>query len=150
MKSFRIKNIKSFADSKEIDIKPITIFVGRNSCGKSSLIRFPAVLAQTANAESDSPIKFYGKMVDYGNYEDVIHYGATEKMSFDLKYTINVSITNNRHSIDYFLKTIMGEKIDEEKKKDFRDIILRITLDKPEKRLSVEKLELYLLTSSRS
>lgn len=144
MKSFRIKNIKSFADSKEIDIKPITIFVGRNSCGKSSLIRFPAVLAQTANAESDSPIKFYGKMVDYGNYEDVIHYGATEKMSFDLKYTINVSITNNRHSIDYFLKTIMGEKIDEEKKKDFRDIILRITLDKPEKRLSVEKLELYL------
>ena len=32
MKSFRIKNIKSFKDSGEIEIKPITIFVGKNSC----------------------------------------------------------------------------------------------------------------------
>ena len=47
MKSFRLKNIKSFKDSGEIEIKPITILVGKNSCGKSSLLRFPAALAQT-------------------------------------------------------------------------------------------------------
>ena len=73
MKSFRVKNIKSFVDSGNIEIAPITIFVGGNSCGKSSLIRFPAVLSQTFIAETDSPIKFYGKMLDYGNYEDVLH-----------------------------------------------------------------------------
>lgn len=54
------KNIKSFVDSKEIEIIPITVFVGRNSSGKSSLIRFPVVLSQTATADNDSPIKFYG------------------------------------------------------------------------------------------
>ena len=48
MKSFRVKNVKSFKDSGIIEFKPITIFVGKNSCGKSSLLRFPVVLAQTA------------------------------------------------------------------------------------------------------
>lgn len=33
-------NMKSFRDSGEIEIKPLTIFVGRNSCGKSSQARF--------------------------------------------------------------------------------------------------------------
>ena len=94
METLRIRNIKAFADSSEIEIKPITIFVGRNSCGKSSLIRFPAVLAQTANTMTDSPIRFYGNMVDYGNYEDVKHCGSTEKMSFELKYNVNVGLSD--------------------------------------------------------
>ena len=84
MNSLRLKNIKSFSDSGEIEIKPITVFVGKNSSGKSSLIRFPAVLAQTSLADSDSPIKFYGKMVDYGNFDDVLHKGCDGKLGFEL------------------------------------------------------------------
>ena len=62
MKSFRVKNVKSFKDSGAIEFKPITIFVGKNSCGKSSLLRFPVVLAQTAISNTDSPLMLYGKM----------------------------------------------------------------------------------------
>jgi predicted ATPase len=65
MKSFEIHNIKSFVDSGVIEIKPITIFVGKNSCGKSSLIRFLAVLAQTALSRSDTPILFSGNLINY-------------------------------------------------------------------------------------
>lgn len=91
MKSFRVKNIKSFVDSGNIEIAPITIFVGRNSCGKSSLIRFPAVLSQTFIAETDSPIKFYGKMLDYGNYEDVLHGHGDGDIAFEIVYHVDLN-----------------------------------------------------------
>ncbi|MGB0932420.1 MAG: AAA family ATPase, partial [Chitinophagales bacterium] len=67
MKSFQLKNIKSFKDTGEIELKPITIFVGKNSSGKSSLVRFPVVLAQTFLEDTISPIVFNGKYLDYGN-----------------------------------------------------------------------------------
>ena len=41
MQKFCLNNIKSFKQSEEIEMKPITVFVGKNSCGKSSLLRFP-------------------------------------------------------------------------------------------------------------
>lgn len=91
MKSFRIKNIKSFVDSGEVEIAPITIFVGRNSCGKSSLIRFPAVLSQTFISETDSPLKFYGKLLDYGNYDDVIYGHGEGDISFEVKYIVDLN-----------------------------------------------------------
>ena len=92
MKSFSIKNIKSFQDSGVIEVKPITIFVGRNSCGKSSLIRFPVVMAQTLH--SDGPIKFYGEQIDYGNYEDVLCRNACGLMEYSFSYEI--SLNNGR------------------------------------------------------
>ena len=142
METLRIRNIKAFADSSEIEIKPITIFVGRNSCGKSSLIRFPAVLAQTANTMTDSPIRFYGNMVDYGNYEDVKHCGSTEKMSFELKYNVNVGLSDA-----YIIgpsrivrRRLMEMETNEE---DYRDITLKVVVDRPKKRLIVDRIELW-------
>lgn len=100
MQSFRIKNTKSFIDSGEIKIKPITIFVGQNSCGKSSLLRFPAVLAQTANyVGSNPPISFFGENVDYGNFEDVVFGKKGNKISFCLTYKVNIN-GNTRFSPD--------------------------------------------------
>ena len=143
METLRIRNIKAFADSSEIEIKPITIFVGRNSCGKSSLIRFPAVLAQTANTMTDSPIRFYGNMVDYGNYEDVKHCGSTEKMSFELKYNVNVGLSDA-----YYLgpSKIVRRRIREmdANDEDYREVTLKVVVDRPKKRLIVDRIELSI------
>ena len=89
MNSFRLKNMKSFIDSGEIKIKPITIFIGKNSSGKSSLVRFPIVLKQTME-ESISPLLFYGKYIDYGNYEDVV-FDHKEKDDVFFKISMNIS-----------------------------------------------------------
>lgn len=98
MNSFRICNIKSFTDSKEISLKPITILVGKNSSGKSSLLRFPAVLAQTANnPENNPPLSFFGDFIDFGNFEDVI-YSKNQKglISFSISYDIDIRAFNDR------------------------------------------------------
>lgn len=100
MVSFRIKNIKAFSDSSNIQIKPITILVGQNSCGKSSLLRFLAVLAQTANyVGSNPPISFFGENVDYGNFEDVVFGKNGNEIKFSLTYKVDIT-GNTRISTD--------------------------------------------------
>lgn len=37
MKTFRLKGIKGFKDTGDIKLKPITIVIGQNSSGKSSI-----------------------------------------------------------------------------------------------------------------
>lgn len=100
MEAFRIQNIKSFKDSGEIKIKPITILVGKNSCGKSSLLRFPAVLAQTAKFDEKKPISFFGDYVDYGNFEDVVYGKTGKELSFSISYNLDISC-NTRIVSDY-------------------------------------------------
>jgi predicted ATPase len=48
-----IKGFKSIEDSGELELKPLTIFVGPNSSGKSNLIEGIAILAQAAKLRPD-------------------------------------------------------------------------------------------------
>lgn len=49
-----IKNFKGIRDKQQIFIKPITLFIGKNSSGKSSCLHALACLAQTAKIPNDS------------------------------------------------------------------------------------------------
>ena len=140
MKSFRVKNVKSFKDSGIIEFKPITIFVGKNSCGKSSLLRFPVVLAQTAVSNTDSPLKLYGKMIDYGNYEDVVFGRQEGKIQFEIHYDIDIhNVQDSRYSIFDF-------QDDDNVKDDVQlyDVSLKVSLDRRDKRMHVDFVELYI------
>ncbi|WP_434182252.1 DUF3696 domain-containing protein [Bacillus thuringiensis] len=99
MESFKVGNIKSFVDSGEIEIKPLTILIGKNSCGKSSLIRFPIVLKQTVQ-ENISPLLFYGKLIDYGNYEDVIF---NHEESNDVNFQLNFETRQLKQALFLFV-----------------------------------------------
>lgn len=137
MKSFRIKNIKSFKDSGEIEVKPITIFVGKNSCGKSSLLRFPIVLAQTATSNTDSPIMFYGKMLDYGNYEDVVFGGKKDNIEFAIHYDVNINdLQDERYRVE--------EEIIVSNTEDVKDTWMRVCVGKKDNKMYVDTVELYV------
>lgn len=138
MKSFRIKNIKAFKDSGDIEFKPITIFVGKNSCGKSSLLRFPTVLAQTALANTDSPLMFYGKMLDYGNYEDVVFGRTSDSMMFEINYDVNV------HDVMDARYAMMEEDCNDEKPCEIHRVGMKVSINKNDKRMHVESAELCI------
>lgn len=144
MKSFRVKNVKAFKDSGMISFKPITIFVGKNSCGKSSLLRFPVVLAQTALSNTDSPIMLYGKKIDYGNYEDVV-FGRQqdEKIQFEIHYDINIhNIQDSRYSMYDSLE--VDDENESYKYEEIRDVSLKVSLNRYDKRMHVDFVELYI------
>ena len=49
-----IGNFKGIYDETSIDIKPITVFVGANSSGKSSCIHALTCLSQTVKVTNDT------------------------------------------------------------------------------------------------
>jgi len=62
IKEINIKNYKAF-DSASIPIKPITILLGANSVGKSSIIQLLLLLQQTSKEDYKSyksALKLYG------------------------------------------------------------------------------------------
>lgn len=71
-----IANFKGIADRQEFDIRPITIFCGPNSSGKSSCIHAIAALAQTIKlSASQVPVVLDDEyaQVHLGRFLDVIH-----------------------------------------------------------------------------
>lgn len=89
MKSIRIKNIRSISDSGEILIKPLTFFLGRNSSGKSTVLRALPLLTQSVKTRSNAPILWYGDLVDFGSASEVVS-------TFARNETIEISVTLDR------------------------------------------------------
>jgi len=144
MNSFRIKNIKSFADSGNIAIKPITILVGQNSCGKSSLLRFPAVLAQTASyVGSNPPISFFGENVDYGNFEDVVFGKKGNEIAFSLSYKVDIT-GNTRISSDLSgSRILIGSRKGPSKRSEavIKDATIEVVIRRVGKSIKVKQVD---------
>jgi hypothetical protein len=84
-----IKNIRGFTDSASIPLKPITLLVGPNSSGKSTLARLLPLLKQSIETKTKGPILWYGPYVDFGSYVDsrprqAPESGATISLDFNL------------------------------------------------------------------
>jgi hypothetical protein len=70
----RWKNYRRFEDTGWITIKPITILIGPNNSGKSSILSPLLLLDQTIKSnDAESPIVARGQLVDGGNYRDLVH-----------------------------------------------------------------------------
>jgi predicted ATPase len=69
----RIKNFKCFEDTGEMEIRPLTVFVGPNSSGKSSIMQFLLALRQTVESP-DIQVAFApnDSWVRLGSYPDFI------------------------------------------------------------------------------
>ena len=46
IRKVRVRNFKAFKDTGELEIKPITVIAGINSCGKSSILHSLTLLKQ--------------------------------------------------------------------------------------------------------
>lgn len=73
LKEIRIKNFKSLKDSGTLEIKPITLLVGPNNSGKSSLIQFLLLLKQTIESRDiQNPLIFNGTCIQLESYQNII------------------------------------------------------------------------------
>ena len=79
----RMKNFKSWADSGEVKLAPLTGFFGTNSSGKSSLLQMLLLLKQTTECEDTQQVIFFGDETSYANLGDfceVIHGHNVEEL----------------------------------------------------------------------
>ena len=81
----RAKNFKSWADSGEVVLAPLTGFFGTNSSGKSSLLQLLLLLKQSIGSDD---VLFFGdesSLVNLGSFGDVIHGHDTDAL-LELEY----------------------------------------------------------------
>ena len=68
--SVRIQNLRSIKDSGVVELKPLTVLIGRNSSGKSTLLRSFPLLKQSFGVAAADPILWYGPYVDFGSFRN--------------------------------------------------------------------------------
>ena len=87
----RLENFKSWQDTSNITLRPITGFFGANSSGKTSLIQAILLLKQTADSPDRGIVFHFGDRrtpVDLGDFEGVVHEHKTSntlRVSLDWK-----------------------------------------------------------------
>ncbi|WP_080969090.1 DUF3696 domain-containing protein [Chromobacterium violaceum] len=73
MEYIRVRNLKSFRDSGEVKIAPITVFVGENSSGKSSFVRCLPLFKQSMEEKTLGTVLWSGKYVDFGSFTESLN-----------------------------------------------------------------------------
>ena len=154
MESIRIKNLRSLKDTGEVELKPLTLLVGKNSSGKSTFLRTFPLFKQTIETKTNEPILWYSsRYVDFGSFQESIN-KITDKenneqklISFDFKFNIPRSVvqmgTKDLMSYYYSIQRSKRNKIGNNE----RNTPFRISIETNEKSLSrfTISIEDYLL-----
>lgn len=110
MLSIRLKNFRGFHDTGLVEIRPITVFVGRNGSGKSSVTRFLPLLRQSVEVRAAAPLVWFGEYVDFGSMADV-------KCRFTPEENIKISITLSMKDVDpysiYGMHSLAVRRVDQ-------------------------------------
>ncbi|MEH2281213.1 MAG: AAA family ATPase [Nostoc sp.] len=88
--NIKLKNFRAFRENIDIRIRPITILIGRNSAGKSTLIKFLLMLQQTLESSESSEGDFFsteGRHVSLGTFKDLKN---TKSRSKSFQFTLNL------------------------------------------------------------
>ena len=74
LSAIRLQNFMAFEDTDWIELRPITLLFGRNSSGKSAIIRALLLLKQSLDSrDPNAPLIFSGSWVDLGSYYNAVH-----------------------------------------------------------------------------
>ena len=101
MKAIRVRNLRSFADTEGdleppyVELRPLSILVGKNSCGKSTLLRTLPIIKQSSSSKVTAPILWFGDFSDFGSFSTALHRNSTnKKIYFDYKFDIKMKSNN--------------------------------------------------------
>lgn len=89
-----LEYFKSFKKMDDLKIKPLTIIVGRNSCGKSSIIQSLLLLKQTLESHDDTALCLDGNYLKYINLQE-LSFGLPNIKKSEIFYKFNLKGRNN-------------------------------------------------------
>jgi len=86
----KLKNFRAFREEIDVRIRPITILIGRNSAGKSTLIKFLLMLQQTLESSEGDFFATEGRHVSLGTFSDLKNsLSRSNKFQFSLEIQTN-------------------------------------------------------------
>ncbi|MEG3437560.1 DUF3696 domain-containing protein [Pannus brasiliensis CCIBt3594] len=91
-KNLRFQNFKSWKDTGDIELAPITGFFGTNSSGKSTILQFLLMLKQTVESSDRKRVLYTGddrSYVDLGTLYDIAyHHNIPSQIIFDIEWQL--------------------------------------------------------------
>ena len=106
IKSIGIENFKSFKDYSEINLAPITIFVGQNNSGKSTFLQSMKIIKDNFSQDGRNKVdleSFLSTKFNTGTLRE--RYGNINNFVFNESDSKSICISYN-YDDDLFLKTI--------------------------------------------
>jgi hypothetical protein len=91
--TLRVQNYRSFPLPQEVQLRPLTLFYGKNSAGKSALVRLLPLLADSMGSEDSAPLDLNSPAARRSTYADLRWKGRSEddedapvEMSIELEW----------------------------------------------------------------
>lgn len=73
MEYIRVKNLRSIVDSGNFRINNINLLLGKNSSGKSSILRMFPMIAESAKNELRGPLMWKSEYYDFGSFRNALN-----------------------------------------------------------------------------
>jgi hypothetical protein len=107
MNHLRVCNLRCLADTKAVDLKPISLLVGANSSGKSSFLRVFPLLKQSTEARTLSGLLLNEGDVSFGFFHEALRRDANPaELKFEFCFTLKSGIAQGRNINRFLLEPI--------------------------------------------
>jgi predicted ATPase len=98
IRNLEVTNFKAFQHAS-IELKPLTLLLGENNSGKSSILAALRMLSQSAQiADNSVPVVFDGPFGDFGSFRDVVHNNHRGR-AFSISATVDAHRALTRRSL---------------------------------------------------
>lgn len=96
MQKITFENYKAFKNKQELQLKPITILLGKNSSGKSAIAKLPSMIEHSLKAEFLEPLQFVNDNVELGaEFRDLMYDRKTTGAN-----ALTIGLFNNNESLE--------------------------------------------------
>jgi predicted ATPase len=99
IRSLRVQQLRALNDTGCIQLKPLTLLVGKNSVGKSTFARVFPLLRQSSEEKRRAPVLWWGKYVDFGTFDDAVHRGSDQK---EISLSFQIVLEHERRNAFYW------------------------------------------------
>jgi len=86
--TINFKNYKIFKEKQSLELKPITILIGKNNSGKSAVAKLPTVIEGSLNSNTHEAIQLVNDGVEIGGeLRDLIYGKANRTLDIGIEYS---------------------------------------------------------------
>src|SRR3954467_1840615 len=84
---FSVENYRAFAQATRLELRPLTLFFGYNSAGKSALLRFLPIVA-ASSGDQLAPLALDSPAARGASFRDVLsRYGSSPTLRIGLEWS---------------------------------------------------------------
>lgn len=124
IKSISFENYKAFAEKQILELRPITLLIGKNSSGKSSIAKLFTLLENSLSGKIKEPLLLKNNDVELGGEFADLFFGKLSKtpisFSIQFEHSINLEVSIIEDELDYGLNII---------KWAYKDAVFSLSLD---------------------